>query len=88
MQTFEVIASGLTCSVQPSGGGVTPVASQRNSNITARIFFVQDIGAVVNDMVETQDASGVLRIFQVKAFERGPYNRRLSPYFLDCEELK
>lgn len=85
---FETIVQDEPCSVQPISGNDLMVFGQRESGIDSTIFFTSDIGAAVNDKIETTDALGDVRTFMVRAFERGPYNRVLSPYFCHCQELR
>ncbi len=83
---FSVVISNIVCSVQPASMGITTPFGQREGDVDSVIYFTQSIGAITNDIVETNDADGNTRTFMVIGQERKVYNRPLSPYEVHCKE--
>jgi|SRR5581483_961831 len=65
-QTFVTIISNLPCSVQQAGLNVIQLYAQRNSVVNTTIYFPQDPGAQVNDLLLATDRTGSTLYYLIK----------------------
>ena len=84
----ETIIENVPCSVQPAGTHVQLIYAQRNTIVTTRIYFDQDIGAKVNDYFDVTDSALVTHRFLVKGVTQHVYERFQSPYVMDCQAIQ
>jgi hypothetical protein len=89
VQTFADVpgAVNIACSVQPSSSNDRLLYGQRNVFITCTVYFTQDIGAKVNDILQVEDVNGNLRYYQIKGFNGSVNIRFWAPYQCFCEEV-
>ncbi len=83
--SFTVVASNLPCSVQEPSTAVQELYAQRNTFVTAKLYFAQDPLAQVNDRVEATDRTGRTSVYLVRGEAQAVGRGRL--WDLDAEKV-
>lgn len=86
VQNFEVIDSALICSEQQAGGGDKLLYAQRNVDITTTIYFIEDPGATVNDMlIVTSDWTQMTKTYLAVGNSKSDTHGLL--WYVNCVEV-
>lgn len=83
----RVVMRDVPCSVQEASASVIELYKRRSVDVTATLYFADDIGARVNDRIETVDDNDNKRVFRVQGPSKPVYQRPLSPWVVACDEI-
>jgi hypothetical protein len=84
---FRVLISGLPCNSNQSSASTKEIYGQRNVTVTHTVYFAQDPGAEVNDLlVVTNQRTGVVSNLLVRGQSDSDTRGRL--WVVDCEQVR